>query len=547
MSAWHAAILELLLTATVVGCTSGGEDDVTCADLTEPIIEATVEGAEAWVFNGIPETWGEDQVLPVRPGMADDRSMRALGGIPVVDVFTEQGGVALMNTSDSLEPFRVLVTSDGDRTTLCASGGSRMERIEHEGDFFTALREYASRMAEQGIATRPAPDWVFEPHWETYGFEEDFDAQDILDLVPLLQELGVGSITLDSGWYGRGRGEDWESMTGDFPVNPDVIGTEEDLRDLIGTLHREGFRVRLWWVPGVAEEETEVAEAHPDWLLTPVESSTGDTADVYLDPTRPEVVEWNRGVVARLLGYGADGFKQDDVYEVISDEPAVHRAYSGLFHDIFEHAAAIQPNVGINTCNCGVAQNVYDFPGENMLITSDPVGSRQLRMRARIYRALDLGGAALLGDHVELTRGDVGGDELDEPGFYDSVDFASIVPLGLVLQTKLRGDPGELYRTWFALYRDYRFFDMEWVDIPYFGGVERYLLRDGDDLVFSFFSETPQDAVTLDHLTPGQTYSVVELPGEDHLLDIAPSGDTYELDVRLENSLVLAVLAADGG
>jgi len=501
----------------------------------------TLEGTDHWVFNGIPVTWGDPLVTQLRAGTEDDREMGPLGGIPVVDIYDENGGVALFNTSPTYEPFRVVLSSDGERTTACALGGSNMQRFDHDGDFYTALREFATIMEGQGIATREAPEWAFEAQWETYGFEEDFEADDILELLPLLHDLGIGSITFDSGWYGYGRGEDWDAATGDFPVNPDTVGSEEDFMDLIETLHDEGFRVRLWWVPGVAEPSTELADENPDWLMDPVVSSTEDTSDVYLDPRLSDVIDWNRELVERFMSYGADGFKQDDVYQVISDDPEVHRAYNDLFMDIFDTAEETVSDVAINTCNCGVAQNFYDFPGENLLITSDPVGSRQFRMRARVLQALNVNGAALLGDHVELTQGDVGIGDLEEPGFYDTVDFASIVPLGLVLQTKLREDPGELYRTWFGIYRDYAFYDMEWVNIPYYGGVETYLLRDGDILFFSFFSEEPQDSVTLSHLVPGQTYEVWEIPSDEQLDTITATEEVYELEVELDESLVLEV------
>ena len=54
------------------------------------------------------------------------------------------------------------------------------------------------------------------------------------------------------------------------------------------------------------------------------------------------------------------------------------------------------------------------------------------------------------------------------------------VALGMVLQTKFTRDPGERYRKWFRLYREYEMYDMEWVNIPYYAWapVETYLLRD---------------------------------------------------------------------
>jgi len=539
---WTVLMLGFAAAPHWAACGASDDSEVaTCRDLPSPLLQASLAGGEVWVFNGIPKPmgWGEDLVYPAVDGLDDERQMCGLGGIPVVALWNRSGGVAFFNVSDVSEPFHVRVSAEGGSVEIEAWGASRIERYDFQGDFFVPLREYATRMATLGITTRSAPPWAFEPVWETYGFEEDFTADDILSLVPLLHELGIGVITLDSGWYGRGRGSDWDSQTGDFHVNPDVIGDDQALRSLISTLQQDGFRVRLWWVPGVAELGTELAEEHPEWLLDPVVSSTGDTQDIYLDPRLPAVRAWNQNLVERLLGYGADGFKQDDVYQILSDDPEAHRAYAALFQDILETAQALKPDFAINTCNCGLGQNVYHFPGENQLITSDPVGSRQFRIRAKVYRALNLGGAALLGDHVELTQGDVSPEDLRTPGFYDTVDFASVVPLGLVLQTKLHADPGAHYRTWFTLYRDRQFPFMEWVNIPYYGGMETYLMRDGSTLYYSFFSDRAENTVTLTHLTPGTLYSLRRLVTGQEIAQLNAASDTEELSVEFTGSFLL--------
>lgn len=541
MAPWARAVLGAMTSAMLIACApQATEDD------DDGCIEATVAGERAWVFHGIPNPggWGEDFVYRATPGLTEERSMGPAGGIPVVDVYTESGGTAIFNTAVHQEPMSVTLTAKGGSVEVRACGASSLERFDHTGDYYVALREFALRMADKGIATKPAPAWAFEPMWETYGFEERFTPDDILGLVPVLKELGVGSITIDSGWYGVGTGDDVDFMTGDFPVNGDTVGSEDDLRALIARLHQEGFRVRLWWIPGVAEEGTELEAAHPEWFLEPVENSTEEYGDIFLDPTNPEVVAYNRAIVERFLSWGADGFKQDDVYEIVSSDPKMHVAYAELFHDNWEIGSALHPELAINTCNCGIAQNFYQFPGENMLITSDPVGSRQLRLRAKAYHALNLGGAAILGDHVELTQGDVGYDDIRQPGFYDSVDFASIVPLGLVLESKFHADPGSLYRKWFGIYRDRRFFEMEWINVPYHGGVETYLMRDGDALYFTLFAEERQLEVTLHALVPGRSYDVYDLESDELLESFIASTEAQKLALAFSEQLAIYLVPA---
>lgn len=509
---------------------------------------ATLKGDNIIAFNGIPldEGWGEPLVYRVTAKSADNRVMGPLGGLPLVSIHNETGGVAFFNTSTVQEPFTIKLTHHAGSVDVEVSGGSNIERFEYKGDYFAAVREFAVRMKKKGIVSQPAPQWAFDPIWETYGFEEDFDGSTILGMLPLLKEFGIKTITIDSGWYGEGRGEDADFHTGDFEVNADTIGTDEDFTKLLRELHDEGFRVRLWWVPGVAERNTKLRKRHRDWFLNKVEASTGDTGDYYLDPTNPEVQQWHDALVKRLVGYGVDGFKQDDIYHISTNDPKVHQAYADLINGTLKTAQSIKPDFVVNSCNCGVCQNFYQFPGQNQIITSDPVGSRQFRLRAKYLHALNVNGSAILGDHVELTRGDVGPKELKKRKFYDTVDFASVVPLGMVLQTKFRRDPGALYRKWFRIYNQYKFHEMQWINVPYTGGpIETYLVQRDDERYFSFFTEKSDRAfrgtVELTNLKPNMTYSVYDIVNEVDLGNFPTSSSRHHLSVNFSGSHVLQV------
>ncbi|MEW6368420.1 MAG: alpha-galactosidase [Acidobacteriota bacterium] len=520
---------------------------------------ATIVADKVMVFNGIPRRygWGEDFVYRAASSTADTRSIGSpwLGGIPVVDIWAEgQGGVALFNTTPYHEPFKVQVLVGNGRVTIRAAQGANIEKYEHDGDYFEALREYARRMSVKGIAMRSAPGWAFDPIWETYGFEETWTAATVRNMLPLLKQLGIKTITLDSGWYGEGT-RDWDAHTGDFPVNPDTIGTEQDLKDLIAELHAQGFRVRLWWVGGVSETNTRLHRDHADWFyskVTPSWGDPGDTGDWYLDPTYGAVREWNKRIVQRFIGYGADGFKIDDVYEIDEDDDvkSYHSAYSQLFREAYETATASKADFCINICNCGIAQNFFDLPGENQLITSDPVGPKQFRHRAKYLHALNLNHGAVLGDHVELTEGDVGPEELKRPGFYASIadsDFASTVALGMVLETKCRIDPGSRYRRWFQAYREHKFYEMEWINVPYYSWkrIETYLLRSSNgDLFFSFFAANKgsySGNVTLSNLQSGARYSVYDIVGERTLGSFTAQGSSKDFKVKVKDCLVVRV------
>lgn len=501
---------------------------------------ATISAPKVMVFNGIAEAggWGDDFIFEAGNGMSDSRTLGACGGIPLVDFYTSTGGVAFFNTSTNREDFKVVWSMRTNILSVTVGGGTSIERYYHTGDYYIAVRHFAEIMKAKGIAARAAPSWAFDPVWETYGYEESFTPTIVTSRIPLLNELGIKTITFDSGWYGRGTTEEWDTWNGDYPVNPDVVGSESALTNLIGYLHAQGFKVRAWWQPGVAQMQTTNYAAHPGWflssLLYPVVTSddSADSNDIYWDPVAAGIAQLNSNVVQRFIGYGFDGFKEDAIFDINTSDPARRLRYRLLFEDILDQAKVIETNFAINICNCGVAQDFYLFNGENQLITADPTSGRQARLRCKYLQALNVNGSAILGDHVELTKGDVGPADLDSPGFYTNVDFASIVPLGMVLETKFRSDPGALYRKWFSIYNSYKFYQMEWLNVPYHGGsLDSYLLRDTNVLYASFFTPTPTNRhsgnLSLSCLSPNATYDISDLVNSNLLDTITPAGAEY--------------------
>jgi hypothetical protein len=79
------------------------------------------------------------------------------------------------------------------------------------------------------------------------------------------------------------------------------------------------------------------------------------------------------------------------------------------------------------------------------------------------------------------------------------------------LQTKLVADPGAHYRRWFDLYRTWRFFEWEWVDVPPTRSLETYVMKKDGRFVESFFANQDIDGVGVVALEPGVAYDVAAL------------------------------------
>lgn len=502
-----------------------------------------------FIFNGIPleeDSWWKDLVYKINSNTIWKRTIGPLWWIPLITIWDTSKAITIFNMSTHQESFSVDIKKVNNTIVITADGWKNIEILQHSWDYYDGIRAFALKMKKKWIYVKKAPDWAFDAIWETYGFEEDFDWDTIKQMLPTLKELGIKTITIDSGWYGTGRWEDSDFFTWDFKVNEDTVWSEEEFKELIDYLHDEGFKVRVWWVPGVSEKWTDFHKNHKNLFTKEVISSTQDTSDYYIQPDDEDTIKWNKNVVERFLSYGVDGFKQDDIYDYSSNNPDENKAYANLINNNFTLATSYKKDFVINTCNCWVAQNFYQISWQNQLITSDPVWSKQFRIRAKYLHALNINWAAILWDHVELTKWDVNSDELDEDWFYDSVDFTSIVPLWLVLETKFKEHPWDLYKKWFWIYNKYKFYSMDWINIPlYQWTLEQYLLKKENKLYFSFYTkESNKDyswKITLNHLIPHKKYSIFDVRAQKNIHTFKTTSSSYTLQIKFNHSLIIEV------
>ncbi|MCS6711452.1 alpha-galactosidase [Brachybacterium sp. EF45031] len=99
--------------------------------------------------------------------------------------------------------------------------------------------------------------------WEAVYF--DHDRPRLTDLADRAAALGVERYVLDDGWFGSRR--DDTSGLGDWVVSPDVWS--DGLAPLAEHVTGLGMQFGLWFEPEMVNEDSDVARAHPDWLLTP--------------------------------------------------------------------------------------------------------------------------------------------------------------------------------------------------------------------------------------------------------------------------------------
>jgi alpha-galactosidase len=97
--------------------------------------------------------------------------------------------------------------------------------------------------------------------WEAVYF--DHDLARLKALADVAAEVGVERFVLDDGWY-RGRRDDTAGL-GDWYVDETVW--PDGLAPLIDHVNRRGMEFGLWVEPEMVNPDSDLARAHPDWLL----------------------------------------------------------------------------------------------------------------------------------------------------------------------------------------------------------------------------------------------------------------------------------------
>ena len=97
--------------------------------------------------------------------------------------------------------------------------------------------------------------------WEAVYFDQDFDT--LADLATRAADLGVERYVLDDGWF-LGRADDTAGL-GDWI--PDPAAWPHGLAPLAEHVRGLGMEFGLWVEPEMINEDSDLARAHPDWIL----------------------------------------------------------------------------------------------------------------------------------------------------------------------------------------------------------------------------------------------------------------------------------------
>ena len=172
--------------------------------------------------------------------------------------------------------------------------------------------------------------------WEAFYF--DFNESKLLKLAETAKTVGIELFVLDDGWFGK-RNDDTSSL-GDWTENKKKL--PGGLKTLAQKINAMGLSFGIWVEPEMVNADSELYQAHPDWVLEIPERphSEGRNQRV-LDLSNPQVQQFIIDEMSRVFASANISYVKWDMNRIYSD------AYSG-------HLPAAQQGEVMHRCQLGL-------------------------------------------------------------------------------------------------------------------------------------------------------------------------------------------------
>ncbi|WP_022883577.1 alpha-galactosidase [Glaciibacter superstes] len=356
---------------------------------------------------------------------------------------------AVLGAGENLRSGEVIL-NDGDRyeapTAIFTWSDAGLDGV--------ADRLHRRLRSRTGHPTSPRP--LVLNTWEAVYFDHDMER--LAPLVERAAEVGVERIVLDDGWF-RGR-RDESAGLGDWVVDGDIW--PDGLGPLVDLIHARGMQFGLWVEPEMINPDSDLARAHPEWILGPREG-LGSTArrQHVLDIAHPAAAALVLERISTLVSeYSLDCLKWDhnrDLVEPVgrrgaSDRPMV-RAQTLALYAMLDELRRRHPSLEIETCSGGGGRvDLGILERTDRLWASDcndPVERAQIERWTRLLVPPEL-----IGSHVGATRSHTT-SRVSDLSFRLVASLTAHAGIELDLSTASPTE-FETIRTWTAMYRELR-------------------------------------------------------------------------------------------
>ena len=193
--------------------------------------------------------------------------------------------------------------------------------------------------------------------WEAVYFDHDFDR--LAALADTAVTVGIERFVLDDGWF-TGRRDDTRGL-GDWEVDAEVW--PEGLHPLVRKVTGLGMEFGLWVEPEMVNPDSDLARAHPDWILRG-RSSLPPSArqQQVLDLANPDAYRHIADRLLALLGeYPIAYLKWDHNRDLVDagsgpgGSPRV-REHTLALYRLLDELKAAHPDLEIESCASGGAR-----------------------------------------------------------------------------------------------------------------------------------------------------------------------------------------------
>lgn len=484
------------------------------------------------------------------------------GGIPLLDIWERNQGIAIASLETKPLPisFPIEVNDKEIRFSLENQENlilhSNQEYklntyvvILHKGDFFNALNIYSILLQINNFDYPQSHINALEPEWCTWGYERNINSELVLKTLDNVIDLGIQWVTIDDGW---------QSVIGDWTVSNEKFNNDEkSFIALIDSIHAKGLKVRLWWVPLAANDssysiqyysdrmveygmnlQSDIALKHPEWFIL---NEKGERYLVswwnayQLCPALEEILNYYKIFVTKAITeWKVDGFKLDG-QNINLAPPCFNPLHKHItpyessvstplfFKAIYETAKNLNRDFLIQICPCGTNYSIFNLPFVDQVVASDPLNSKQIRIKGKTFKALFGNKIAYSGDHIELTN-KIWDPVKNKFVVYREEDFISTIGIGGVLSTKfidakldeidsslvLTDSKKNFYSYWFNLYNKIKLSEGEYLNLYdiAFDKPETHVIKKGEILYYTLFDNKFEGYFELKGLNPGLKYEV---------------------------------------
>ena len=291
--------------------------------------------------------------------------------------------------------------------------------------------------------------------WEAVYFDHDLER--LTALADSAAALGVERFVLDDGWFGSRR-DDFSGL-GDWEVSPAVW--PDGLGPLVDHVIGLGMQFGLWVEPEMVNEDSDLARAHPEWILGPTPSALPleSRHQQVLNLTEPGAYAHVRDqLVAVLEAHQISYLKWDHNRDLLeastraTGRAAVHEQTLAAYR-LMDELRAVRPGLEIESCSSGGARiDLAALEHTDRVWVSDcidPLERQQMNRWTSQLIPLEL-----MGSHIASGRSHTTG-RLHTLGFRAHSALMGHLGIEWDLGAASAQELTEL-RAWIALYKEQR-------------------------------------------------------------------------------------------